>query len=69
MGIEPITSVLQTDASPSRPQTALVLCASDKRFVNLAPDASSIDQMNALSLRGSFLLVGPSKRRFILPAG
>jgi len=25
--------------------------------------------MNALSLRGSFLLVGPSKRRFILPAG
>ena len=25
MGIEPITSVLQTDASPSRPQTVLVL--------------------------------------------
>jgi hypothetical protein len=34
MGIEPITSVLQTDASPSRPQTAPLLCPSRQHFVN-----------------------------------
>ena len=34
MGIEPITSVLQTDASPSRPQTALLLWPPRGRFVN-----------------------------------
>lgn len=40
MGIEPITSVLQTDASPSRPQTARLLCPSHQHFVNLVREAS-----------------------------
>lgn len=34
MGIEPITSVLQTDASPSRPQTLVASMLTRKRLVN-----------------------------------
>lgn len=36
MGIEPTTSVLQTDASPSRPQTLGPLCPIHQRLVNLS---------------------------------